>query len=207
MMLTTNELRWFYRGTLPTEIAVWMAAHSLGDYLSTPESREDVYLYVPECDYLGIKLRQKRLEIKLRKAELGNMTFGDNLAGKLEKWVKWSCEDPTTESLLPPDLIKKAPWVSVQKVRQQRKYEINGDRTLKSVPMERNISQGCNLEITQLTIRDNAWWSLALEAFGKDDRLTKNLEITANWVFQNNGVLELQLQNSYAYPKWLSLVI
>lgn len=206
-MLTTNELRWFYRGTLPAEIADWLAADSLGNYLSTPESREDVYLCVSECEYLGIKLRQKRLEIKLRKAELGTMSFGNNLEGKAEKWVKWSCEDPTAESVIPPDLLQKAPWVSVQKVRQQRKYKINADRTLKSVPMNRTVSEGCNLEITQLTIRDNDWWSLALEASGEENRLTENLEITANWVFKNNGVLELRSQNSYAYPKWLSLVI
>lgn len=206
-MLTTTELRWFYRGTLPPAIADWFAADTLGEYLQTPEERSDVYLYVPECEYLGIKLRQKRLEIKLRKAELGGWQFGDNLHGKAEKWVKWSCEDSTGETLLPPDVLKKAPWVSVKKVRQQRKYQISQNGSIQPVPLNESITEGCNVEITQLTIKENDWWSLAFEAYGEDANLIDNLKTVLNWMLKNYTNSPLQIDNSFAYPKWLSLAV
>ena len=64
IMLISNELRWFYPGNLPENIQLWFQQNCLLDPLKSPEAREDVYLYSPGCDYLGIKLRQRRLEVK-----------------------------------------------------------------------------------------------------------------------------------------------
>ena len=202
-MLNTTELRWFYPGILPREIQAWFSGDTLGEYLAQSEEREDVYLYLPDCEYLGIKWRQKRLEIKLRKAELGILRFGDNIAGKAEKWVKWACEDPSTASLLPADVVKQAPWLKIKKVRSQRKYQIGGDRLLTPVPIDTSIIQGCNVEITQLWIKDNPWWTLAFEALGEDTNLEDNLKIIANFVLQNYPNLKLLVDNSYGYPLWL----
>lgn len=204
-MLTTTEIRWFYSGTLPAEIQDWFNTDVLGEHHHPPEEREDVYLHIPECEYLGIKLRQKRLEIKLRKAELDALRFGDNLEGKAEKWVKWSCEDPTAESLIPVDLVKKAPWLTVKKVRCQRKYQVSYNTSLISVPVDRAIDRGCNVEITQLNIHDNAWWSLAFEAYGEDTNLIDNLKAVASWILKSYPIFKLQTQDSYAYPKWLAI--
>jgi hypothetical protein len=92
-----------------------MVQHQLGD-LAPSEEREDVYLYTPGCEYMGVKLRQGRLEIKWRKAELGNLRFGNQVEGKVEKWGKWLCEDPTQQSFQPQDVVGKS-WVSVKKAR------------------------------------------------------------------------------------------
>ncbi|MBD2184169.1 hypothetical protein H6S82_25640 [Planktothrix sp. FACHB-1355] len=203
-MLITTELRWFNRGKLPEDIKDWFNGDALGEHHQSPEEREDIYLYIPECEYLGIKLRQQRLEIKLRKAELDTLSFGDNVEGKAEKWVKWSCEDATAESLIPADALKKRPWVSVKKVRSQRKYQVSADASVTSVPVDKAINQGCNVEITQLDIKDNLWWSLALEAFGEDANLMYNLETVSIWLFQTYSASKLQVQNSSAYPQWLA---
>ncbi|MGL4619835.1 MAG: hypothetical protein ACRCZS_12370, partial [Chroococcidiopsis sp.] len=69
-MLNSLELRWFISGELPLEVSSWFEQDKLGGQLQAPETREDVYLYVPECEYMGLKLRQGRLEIKWRQAEL-----------------------------------------------------------------------------------------------------------------------------------------
>ncbi len=43
-MQLTAELRWFYRGTLPSEIFQWFKQDQLGGHLAPPEEREDLYL-------------------------------------------------------------------------------------------------------------------------------------------------------------------
>lgn len=188
-MLTSIELRWFCRGTLPAEVQDWFNSEALGEAPEAPEEREDFYLLLPECETLGIKLRQERLEIKWRKAELGVLRFGDNVEGKAEKWVKWICEDKTLESLVTVDVESKANWVGVVKVRSLRKYP------------------NCSFEITRLTIKGDAWWSFALEAYGEEANLMDNLQSAANLVFQTYAGSNFQVQDSFAYPKWLALAI
>lgn len=205
-MLTTNEMRWFYPGTLPGEIQDWFVGDTLGKYVTLPEKREDIYLYLPQCKYMGIKLREKRLEIKLRKAELGVVSFGDRNHGKAEKWIKWSCEDPANESLISPDAMAKAPWLRVEKLRWQHKYQFSQDIPLKTVPIDQPIPQGCNVEITQLNVINQVWWSIAFEAFSQGGKILENLKNVANFVFLSYPGTDLQTENSYAYPKWLSLI-
>ncbi|MEW5858858.1 MAG: hypothetical protein AB1861_15960 [Cyanobacteriota bacterium] len=188
-MLITVELRWFYRGTIPTEIERWFNQESLGGQLESPEDREDWYLYLPNCDYLGIKLRQGKLEIKWRQAELKVLHFGDLVEGKVEKWAKWTCEDPTSKCFIPAEVAGKESWLSVKKKRSQRVY------------------QDCAVELTQLDINGKDWWSLAFEATGEDDKLMDNLETVASQVFQSYRGSGLRSQDSYAYPQWLCSAI
>lgn len=201
-MLTTAELRWFNHGALPEEISYWF--NCLGDYLAPPEEREDLYLSSVGCDYLGIKLRQGRLEIKWRQAELGRVRFADRVEAKAEKWGKWLCEDRTAESFRLTDVVGKKAWVSVKKARSQRQYQFIPGKSIIAVPVTESIDQGCNVELTHLSINGNAWWSLAFEAFGEDDYLIDNLQTVAHWVFKNYSGWELQFEDSYAYPMWLS---
>jgi hypothetical protein len=182
-MLTTIELRWFYPGMLPELMKDWFD----GDIGVNPESREDFYLKLPNCEYLGIKLRQGRLEVKLRQAELGKLNFGDNVAGKAEKWVKWMCEEPEAETLINQNQKAQPDWVRVQKIRWQRKYS------------------GCNVELTQLSLRGDDWWSLAFEILEEEGMM--QLEASANLLFQKSCPVKLQIQDFYAYPHWLSVAI
>jgi hypothetical protein len=75
------------------------------------------------------------------------------------------------------------------------------------VSANQSIEQGCNVEITQLSVNGNNWWSLAFEAFGEDDYLSDNLQTVASKVFQNHLAIKLTTNDSYAYPRWLSLVM
>lgn len=202
-MLLTAELRWFNRGTLPSETSHWFQQDCLGNNLTPPEEREDLYLYVPGCNYMNVKLRQGRLEIKWRKTELGVVRFENRVEGKAETWGKWLCEDPTSESFQPAAVRGEEIWVSVQKVRTQRRYQILPDKSI-TLPLTESINQGCNVELTKLTINGDAWWSLACEAFGEDERLMDHLQIVANWVFKTYHGPKLLAEDSFAYPSWLS---
>ncbi len=186
-MLTSLEIRWFYVGKLPTAISAWFKQDELGGQFQPPEEREDVYLYTPESEYLGIKLRQGRLEVKWRQAELGMACLG-TVEGKLEKWGKWLCEDPTAESFKPEVVVGQS-WVNVKKVRSQRLYDC------------------CAVELTQLSIKGNDWWSLAFETFGAEANKLEQLQNVASLVFKTRNESQLQAQDSYAYPHWLNLVV
>lgn len=200
-MLTTIELRWFYPGMIPADIEKWFPQNCL------PEKREDWYLYAPGCDYLGIKLRQERLEIKWRKAELGVLRFGELVEGNAEKWGKWMCSDSTGESFQPAMVLGNSVWVNVQKVRRLQHYQILPNASVQAVSDNGSVDNGCSVEITQLLIQQQTGWSVALEAFGESTHLLKNLELTASCVFNNYRELKLVAANSYAYPHWLELIL
>jgi hypothetical protein len=203
-MLTTAELRWFYSGTLPPAIAHWFQQNDLGEHLELPEAREDVYLCIPECDYLGIKFRQGRLEIKWRQQVFDNFQFAQS-EGKAEKWVKWTCADSTGEGIISKETVAKGPWVSVTKARSQRKYQVFA-QSLVAVPINESIDQGCTVELAKLGVKGKAWWSLAFEAFGEETSLMRHLQVVADWVIQSYRGPKLLAEDSYAYPKWLSSI-
>lgn len=187
-MLTTLELRWFSHGTPSLEVEQWFSANCPGKLLGLPEEREDLYLYTPGCEYLNIKLRQGSLEVKWRKSELGILRFGNCWEGKVEQWRKWICEDPTEQSILPAEVVGKGPWVAVRKRRSQRRY------------------QGISYELTQLSVKNHDWWSVAFEMAGEDTKQISKFEGVVNQVSKTYRGLELTVSDSYAYPHWLSLL-
>lgn len=203
-MLTTAEMRWFYPGKLTEGVLQWFKQDQLG-YLTPAEEREDIYLYVPESEFVGIKLRQRRLEIKWRQAELGNLQFG-KVTGKSEKWTKWLCEDPSNECFQPQDAMGKKAWVIIKKVRMQRKYQISPEQIIVAIPVNDSSVRTCSVEITQLEMNHNLWWSLAFEASVNDESPLDNLKCVAEWIFETYPG-ELQIENSYAYPTWLDIIV
>lgn len=203
-MLISAELRWFYPGPLPRDVALWFQADALGQDLDSAAAREDVYLNLPACPYLGIKLREERLEIKLRQQELGG--FKNQVwEGKAEKWCKWSCDQPTAEPLVSASAIAQGPWIKVIKKRMQRKYQVLADQSLQTVAIAADIEHGCTAEVSQVEIQGHPWWSLAFEAFGPDPEMS--LQTTAHWLLKGYSGPQLHLQDSYAYPKWLAIAM
>ncbi|MEG3840721.1 hypothetical protein [Microcoleus sp. herbarium14] len=201
-MRASLEMRWFYGGALPKSIGQWFGSDSLGGYLSPPEEREDIYLLVPSCDYLGVKLRGKTLEVKWQQGDLGAMQFGNRWEGKAQKWLKWVCAD--TMAPVPADILATGKWVGVKKKRAQRLYQVSAPGSLMSVPVEAPIPQGCNVEITQLNINGSAWWTLGFEAFGSESSLTQSLQTVANWTSKSYQAQKLKAEDSCGYPSWLA---
>ena len=202
VMRASLEMRWFYGGALPKSIGQWFGSESLGGYLSPPEEREDLYLLIPGCDYLGVKLRGKNLQVKWRQAEFGAMQFGNRWEGKAEKWLKWICAD--TMGPLSADLIATGKWVAVKKKRAQRLYQVSAPGALMSVPVEAPIPQGCIVEVSQLNINGTASWTLGFEAFGSESFLTESLQTVANWTSKSYQAQKLKAEDSSGYPIWLA---
>ncbi len=215
-MLTTCEMRWFFPGSIPESIETWFQ-ENITNSQQQPEERTDVYLYSPNCDFMGIKLRQGRLEIKWRNAELGVLKLGEFVSGKAEKWGKWLCNDKNGETFQPAQVVANPIWVSVKKVRYSQFFQVTpeskpqllaSDAHEGAAKGDRNGSSdnGCSVEITHLTVQQNTWWSLGFEATGEESKLMENLQITASSVFDTYDGFKLLAENSFAYPHWLEII-
>ena len=188
-MITTHELRWFKPGKPQAEVIDWFSNNCPGKSLGDAEERLDWYLLpASPCDYLNIKLRQGRLEVKWRKAQFDTLSFGKTWSGNVEKWVKWSCEDPTADSFSRnASMLEEGAWIRVKKIRSLRQVS------------------DCQIELAQLMLQDTSWWSLAFEIEGVDSSLRWSLQSIASDVSQTYSGTPLQADDSFAYPYWLSL--
>lgn len=205
-MLTTYEVRWFNSGDIPENIESWFKHNCLVSPTKLPEKREDVYLYTPKCNYLGIKLRQGGLEVKWRCPETEIMQSGSSIKGNVEKWKKWRCYDSTGESFSVQQMTDNPVWVKVEKVRYSQLYTVVS-KLPKAVSTDIDIDNGCSLELTSVEINETKWWSIALEAFGENFNLKDNLLATGDLIFRDYESLLLQTENSFSYPSLLELVI
>lgn len=184
MLITpTVEIRWFESGSIPEKLKQWFDRDCNGSILGEfPEIRADLYLFIPESDRLSLKLRQgKLLELKLRQTELGSREFA--WQGKVERWLKWSYEDISPLSII--DVPVTSTWFEVKKTRWQR------------------FDRGIYFEISQLYVNNKPWWTIAFEMLEDGTKDFDSFYDTVNQISQNFPQLNLSLEKSYAYPRWL----
>lgn len=186
-MYPTFEVRWFYPGDLPPIVQDWFTHSCPGDILGVSGEREDWYLLPKSpCNYFNLKLREGHLDIKLRKTEFGKVCFGKVGEGNLEQWEKHECNDLTLNAGM---LATEEAWIGVKKARRQRQIV---------------LSHSCNLELTQLTILNESWWTFALEAAGEDATVKNTIIEVGKSVMSTHPPFHLSLDHSFAYPAWLS---
>ena len=176
--LRTTEARWFVRGATPADVAAWFDA--LGPPVEA-QSRTDLYL-APTSDALGLKLREGRVEAKRLDGPAGPLNAG-RAAAPLETWTKWSFA-------LEEDVAPSGGWVAIEKTRRQREHEA-GDGT-------------CRLELSEVTVGDDVWWSVCLEAEGPSAEARRRALATAaaRWLGRPDAPA-LPADAAMGYPAWL----
>jgi hypothetical protein len=189
------EVRWILPGPLETAVARWFARFPVG-----VESREDTYLADPQLGGLSVKLRQgKALEVKVYQGSPGTLEVGGRAHGRLESWEKWS---------FPYDLADQAGadlpgWRPVRK--RIRRFAMAGEASgaPHAGPGE---EPGCDVELTEIRLGGQAWWTLGFEATGPASLLRTELEATAGLVFAQAlpGGAELGIDHSRSYAEWLT---
>jgi hypothetical protein len=180
----TLEVRWILPGQLDTAGAYRLAGSS-----PEMESREDVYLLDPDLDGLSVKVRAGgALEVKVFRGSPGILDIPRRARGRLQYWQKWSFPfgSPSRDSADPGG------WRRVGKQRRISRFAAGGETR-------------CSVEITELRMPYQDWWSLGLEATGPAERLRTALEATAELVFTRPlpGGVELRLEDSSSYAEWL----
>lgn len=178
------EVRWILPGRLGSAVDGW-----LGRCPDEVETREDVYLLDPHLRGLCVKVRAgTALDVKVYQGSPGVLEVAGRAAGRMESWQKWS---------FPCDRLGRnddpAGWMTVRKRRRVSRFSLAGGET------------GCAVELTEVRVRDEDWWSLGFEATGPDDLLRGELEAAAEHVFARppRDLAGFGLHDSRSYADWV----
>jgi hypothetical protein len=190
------EVRWILPGQLAAAVAGWFGRFPAGTKVI-----EDAYLLDPHLPGLSVKVRGRRaLEVKAYCGSPGLLEVLGRARGRLESWQKWSFphRPPSHDSCDP------AGWRPVSKRRRISWFSLAGVPSWAAVP-GLDEQPGCAVELTEVDVRGEAWWSLGFEATGPAEALRGELDAAAALVFAQAlpGGMELGLDDSTSYAQWL----
>ncbi len=165
----SGEVRWFWKGGIPPEIS--SAFDDFNESL-IQENRTDRYLIFPKNVHLGVKLREGNFEIKALLETGDNIKVGrSRLVATCEIWQKVSLTnfnwEPATGEVTE---VIKSRW-SCHFVRDNEQW-------VKSDALS-SYADSCQIELTEIKILEEKYWSWALEATGTDPDLCDLL--TSMW--------------------------
>jgi hypothetical protein len=202
-MLITAEIRWFLRGTLPEEVSRWF--ETVCGTTTLYPTRVDLYLALPETDAVGVKLREGLLEVKRKDGDLGLLNLHPNVAGHGNTWTKWSFPASMEEGHL-GDLAPNAPgWLAVAKTRRLSTLTISPDGVVDLANEGPALGRACWIELTEVRMDHDEWWSLGFEAVGPKECLQEDLERAAQHLFGLSDPPTLTADTSFAYPHLLRI--
>lgn len=202
------ELRWFGKGVIPKEVANWFLHLPTGFPPYHEPQRTDQYLslsHCDECDRLGIKIREERLEIKYRQNSFSFIHKNTQLKGVIEDWLKWGWSDSKVNISI-AEYFKKNPtkdWISVEKKRQQRWFKVSANQSSIPQTQEQRLNANCAIEVTNIKVMNQVWWTLAFDVFEKWLKAEKILLKLLGEINIGRIANQLNPELSIGYPGWL----
>lgn len=200
-MLRTTEIRWFFEGSLHSNVLEWFCRR--GHWLREAP-REDLYLLLPGTDSVGVKLRQGRLEVKAATGPPSVLRLPLDASGISRSWVKWTSPSAVPERWA--DLLASEPgyWLPVVKERWLRRFLLENGRVVEPEPTSEYPLEGCSAEVGKVRAAGSSWWSLALEAFGPPSETDQILKAVATHFFHvSEPPRPLAVADSVSYPAWI----
>jgi hypothetical protein len=193
MMWPSLEIKWFFADK-PCDVT------QVFESLPCPEERTDWYAF-PCHEHCGVKMREGKLEVKLLLEDCGDYGCGF-IQGRLQRWGKWSV--PWDADDAPPEpLLKTTGWVAVNKVRYQQAFMVTDDGICKAD--DDRPGSRCQLEWTALTVKDQHWWSIGVEAWEADKNLaSRALRVIEEHLLKVSFAVLPEYPNSFGYAKWLN---
>jgi hypothetical protein len=196
-VVSSLELRWIFPGQLDAAVAGWF-----GRFPAATEAREDTYLLDPPLRGLSVKVRGGRaLEVKVYRGSPGTLQVAGRACGRLESWQRWSFP----VSLLPGSGDPPG-WRPVRKRRRISRFSA-ASRTIAATAAELGQQPRCEVELTEVRVSGQDWWTLGFEATGPADLLHGELEAAAALVFAQAlpGAVKPGPDESRSYAQWLGL--
>ena len=191
------EVRWIVPGQLKTEVADWF-----GRFSARVETREDAYLLDPHLPGLSVKIRgTAALEVKVYHGSPGLLEVADRARGRVESWQKWSFPfERPAQGQGSGDL---AGWRTVHK-RRRISSIMPADEPASTRDSETARAR-CEVELTEIRARGEAWWSLGFEVTGPADLLRGELDGTAALVLAQPLPSDARLSRDAcsSYEDWL----
>lgn len=162
-MLRTEEIRWFFKKP-NTSFETWF--REKGSDINKQMPRTDHYLPLPDKPDLGIKIREGRMEIKIRTSRPTPGSLGPKAHGCFEEYTKWGVEikedDPLRNAIINEH---EEHWTAVEKRRAGLILTLQNGK-IRFHSMDTPIDRGCQLEYTAVNIGAENWHTLGLEWFG-----------------------------------------
>jgi hypothetical protein len=190
------EVRWIFPGQLETAVAGWF-----GRFPAAIESREDSYLLDPQLRGLSVKIRGGgAFQVKVYRGSPGILEVAGRACGRMESWQKWSFP----VGPLSPGSADPVGWRPVSKRRRISRFSLPGGLVLARAD-ELAGEPGCEVELTEIRTRGQAWWTLGFEATGPVGLLRSELQATAAHVFAQPlpGAGNPGMDDSRSYAEWL----
>lgn len=195
--LRSLEVRWILPGPLEPAVAGWF-----GRFPAEAAARQDAYLVDPELRGLSVKVRAgAALEVKVYHGSPGLFEMSGRALGRTESWQKWSFPlTPSGQGGGSP-----AGWRLVRKRRRITRFQLAGGRLAAAVPGPAT-EPGCAVELTEIDVGAEAYWSLGFEATGPAGLLGSLLRDSAALVFARAppGQVKLGMNCCQSYAQWLS---
>jgi hypothetical protein len=185
--MSTFEVRWILQGQLDAAVSGW-----LGRFPCGMDSREDAYLMNPVLRGLSVKIRAGQLlEVKQYDGSPGILDIAGLARGRIESWRKWSFPFGP----LGPNDAGTPGWTVLLKRRQMSRFRL-------AVATE----TACMVELTEVRVGGETWWTLGFEATGPAGSLRGTLQSTAALVFDQSppGDVEFDMNHCQSYAEWLS---
>jgi hypothetical protein len=197
----TTEVRWFERGSIPPSMMIWFS--EIHPKIWIEAEHTDYYYSLPDDDSIGIKLRQNRVEIKKRHLVAKPARLTSQVSGKLETWEKWGIAPRSLEFNF-TEIATDPIWVGVRKRRNLQRYQLTESLSPIPIAYHRRVAQGFALELSQITVRQADWWTIAFEFFRITNfPLSENKNIISG-ILLSMPSLRLDSQSSFGYPQFLN---
>ncbi|GAA4326839.1 hypothetical protein GCM10023115_56540 [Pontixanthobacter gangjinensis] len=195
-MFNSKEIRWFFQ-TEVQSISKWFEDNAYT--FENTEARIDYYLSLIEKEDVSIKLRENNIEVKHRRSRSDEEKLTSQAEGYFEKYTKWSFSSAEDDSLVHEITNEeKHDWLPVRKERMGFKLKKDMNGNIVKVKLEEFPPYGCQIEYTRLKVKDEAWYTFALEWFG-DEELNFDLSL----INEILGDHELKSQDSMGYAEFL----
>jgi len=208
-VLHTAEARWFIPERLPDAVLDWFRA---GQPIDSEGVQVHEYLLFPDCDSVGVKLRDGRLEIKAMRGSPQRLILRSGIKGRTEQWVKWSLASEALQ-VLDPELHQSGRWLKVRKERFLRWFTSEQDRLTEVTGRQGPFPVvGCHIEVTRIDVDADPrfWFSLGFEAFGPPALAARILNDALFAFFDKHGPVPgraLSENKSASYPVWLTKLV
>jgi hypothetical protein len=173
-----------------------------GRFPAEVATRQDAYLIDPELRGLSMKIRAGvALEVKVYHGSPGIVDMPGRAVGRTESWQKWSF--PITS--FSQDISGPAGWRLIRKRRRIIRFQLAGGRVVPTVPGP-PTEPGCAVELTEIGVGGEVYWSLGFEATGPAELLGSVLQGSAALMFAQAppGQVDLGMNCCQSYARWLS---
>jgi hypothetical protein len=200
-MDNSTEIRWFSTERF-TDVERWFKDQ--GKQFKNQWQQSDFYVRLDGYPKLSFKIREGKAEIKTLVNEPAVIKISNTCSGIVEHWIKWS--KPLSGHLTATQIFDdKNVLIELKKERLLITYSINEG----GINIANDYAnEGCQVELTRLSIENQLYYSFAFEAFGSDDRRTSYLNtITTLVLGEFDANTKLSTNDSYGYPVLLSNIV